>query len=87
MSSRSARLSALHLVAEEGPGGSGGQTPDLGDMWRYGCPASPMWKSEDDAWSEDESVSSGVSRENIVCNGALHVTGLHGPGDKISLSS
>ena len=35
--------------------------------------------------SEDEGVSSSVSRGNNVCNGALHVTGLHGPGDKISL--
>ena len=50
-----------------------------------GCPESPLWKSEDEGWSEDESVSSGVSRENNVCNGALHVNGLDGPGDKISL--
>ena len=43
-----------------------------------------MSKSEDEAWSEGESVSSGVSRENNVCIGALHVIGLYGPGDKIS---
>ena len=34
----------------------------------------------------DESVSSSVSRENNVCNGALHVIGLYEPGDKVSLS-
>ena len=50
-----------------------------------GCPKSPMWESEGEAWSEDESVSSGGSREGNVCNGALHVIGLCGPGDKISL--
>ena len=44
-----------------------------------------MWKSEDEDWQEDKSVSYGVSRENNVCNGALHVIGLYGPGDKISL--
>ena len=41
--------------------------------------------SEDEAWSEDESVSSSLSREDNVCNGVLHVIGLYGPGDKVSL--
>ena len=27
-----------------------------------------------------------LERENSVCDGALHVIGLYGPGDKISLS-
>ena len=44
------------------------------------------WESEGEAWSEDESVSSSGSRERNVCNEALHVIGLYGPGDKISLS-
>ena len=44
-----------------------------------------MWESEGEAWSEDEHASSGGSREGNVCNDALHVVGLHGPGDKISL--
>ena len=34
---------------------------------------------------KDERVSSSVSRENNVCNDVLHVSGLHEPGDKISL--
>ena len=76
----------MHLIAEEGRGGeSGCRTPDLGDTWRVGCPKSPMLESEGEAWYEDESVSSSVSRENNVCNVALHVIGLYGPGDKISL--
>ena len=49
------------------------------------CPKSPMWWSEGEAWSEDESVSSNCSREGNVGNDALHVIGLYGPGDKISL--
>ena len=44
-----------------------------------------MWDSEGEAWYEDESVSSSGSLENNVCNGALHVIGLCGPGDKVSL--
>ena len=39
-----------------------------------------MWECEGEARSEDESAR--VSRENNVCNGALHVIGLYGPGDK-----
>ena len=75
-------LVGMHL----GRGGkSGFHTPDLGDMWRYSCPKSSIWESEDEAWSGDESVSSSVSRENNGCNGALHVIGLYGRGDKVSL--
>ena len=44
-----------------------------------GCPKGPMWESEGEAWSEDESVSSGGFREGNVCNDALHVIGLYGP--------
>ena len=44
-----------------------------------------MWESEGDAWSEDESVSSSDARENNLRKDALHVIGLYGPGDKISL--
>ena len=35
-------LTGLHLLAAEGEAGSSGnQSPDLGDMWRYGCPRNP----------------------------------------------
>ena len=57
----------------------------LGDEWKMGCPKSPMWESEGESWSEDESVSSGGSREGNVGNDALHVIGLCGLGGKISL--
>ena len=39
----------------------------------------------DEVWSEDESVSSSGSRERNTGNGALHVIGLYGLGDKISV--
>ena len=58
--------------------------PGLEDEWKVGCPKSPMMERESEAWSEDESVSSGGSREGNVCNDALHVIGLLGPGGKIS---
>ena len=59
----------------------------LGDEceWKMGCPKSPMWESEGEARSKDEDECSTASREGNVCNDALHVVGLHGPGDKISL--
>ena len=43
-----------------------------------GCPKSPMWESEGEAWSEDESASSSGSREGNMCNNALHVIGCMG---------
>ena len=72
-------------MAEEGRVGDGFHVPGLGDEWKMGCPKSPMWESEGEAWSEDESVSSTVSRKGNTCNDAMHVIGLHGPGDKIPL--
>ena len=77
-------LDALHVVAEEGRDGDGCHVPGLGDGWKMG-PKSPVWESEGEAWSEDESVSSGGSREGNVGNDALHVIGLYGPGGKIPL--
>ena len=62
-------LIGMHQTAEEGRvGTSGCRTPDFRRRARNGCPQSPIWESEDEAWSEDESVSSSVSRENTVCN-------------------
>ena len=78
-------LIALHSIAEERRNEEGCHVPGLGDEWEMGCPKSPTWESGDEAWSEDESVSSDGSRECNVGNDALHVIGLYGPGDKISL--
>ena len=39
-------LVGLHFLAAEGEAGSiGSQSPELGDMWRQGCPKSPEWIS------------------------------------------
>ena len=39
-------LIGLHLVGAEGEeGSSGSRCPDLGDVWRHGCPMSPEWFS------------------------------------------
>ena len=83
MSSRSARLSPSAYLRKK-------EEMERDVMWSggrmgNGCSKSQMWESGDEAWSEDESVSSNGSREGNVGNDALHVTGLYGPGDKISL--
>ena len=44
-------LIGMHLLAEEGRGAEG-------DEWKMGCPKSPMWEGEGEAWSEDENASS-----------------------------
>ena len=44
-----------------------------------------MWEGEGEAWSEDDNASSGGSREGNVCDDGMHVIGMYGPGDKISL--
>ena len=67
-------LIALHSIAEKGRGGENGcHAPDLGDEWKLSCPKSPLWESEGEAWSEDESVSSTASHKGNMCNDALHV--------------
>ena len=78
-------LIALHVIVEEGRDGDGCHVPGLENEWKMGCPNCPMWESEGEAWSEDESVSSCGSREGNMCKDALHVIGFYGPGDKISL--
>ena len=49
-------LIVLHVIAEEGRDGYGFQVLGLGDEWKMSCPKSPLWESESEAWSEDESV-------------------------------
>ena len=73
MSSRRA-LVALHVVAEEGRDGEVGcRAPCLGTNGRISHPKSPMWESEGEVWSKDETVPSSGSREGTVSNDALHV--------------
>ena len=44
-------LIALHLIAEERRDGDGCHAPGLVDEWMMGCPKSPMWESDGEAWS------------------------------------
>ena len=62
---------------------SGSMSPDLGDMWKYGCPKSPDWGSDIDFWTEGEEFSEDVTRNlrqvwegpllgrNVALSGAL----------------
>ena len=54
-------LIGLHMMAEENALRSDSDfSPDLGEMWRYGCPKSFVWSSNEWTGSEDAS-SFGVS--------------------------
>ena len=57
-------LIGLHMMAEEISLRSDSATsPDLGDMWRYGCPKGPVWSSNGVEWAGSEGMSSfGVLR-------------------------
>ena len=66
-------------------GSSGSQSPDLGDMWRYGCPKSLDWGSDGESWSASEGLSSSDSREHNVESLALNVIGQSWLGEKVSL--
>ena len=60
-------LVALHFIAEEGRGGEDGcHAPGL-EEWKVGCPKSPMWESEGEAWSEDESWCLLVAFVKAMC--------------------
>ena len=63
----------LHLLAAEGEAGScGRQSPDLGDMWRQGCPESPEWISSCSA--SETSLGCEVYEHNNGC-WAIEVVG------------
>ena len=61
------------------------KSPSWRKNGKMDCPKSPMWESEGEAWSEDQSVSSTASCKSNMCIDALLVVGLRGPGDRISL--
>ena len=56
---RASALIGLHLMAAESASvSSGGQSPDLGDMERCGCPKSPDWDCDVVLWTESDCASS-----------------------------
>ena len=72
-------LIGLHLLAADGEcGSSGSQSPNFGDMRRYGCPESPDWDIE--SWTESEGTcSSERCGHNVDCL-ALNVMGVRPAG-------
>ena len=64
-------LIGLHLLAADYEmGSSGSQSRDLGDLWTYGCPKSPMWSSPCSA-----SVTSGDDEECMKSMGTTMSAG------------
>ena len=75
-----------HLLAAEGEAGSSGsQSPDLGDMWRYGCPKSSDWDGDVESWTQSEGTSSSEQCEHYVESLALNALEQDQSGEKISL--
>ena len=63
-------LIGLHVMAEENfLRSDSGSSPDLGETWRYGCPKSLVWSSNE--WTESEDASSLEYYEHNVDNLAL----------------
>ena len=77
-------LIALHSIAEEGKGSESfvEPLPDFGDKWRFGIrlPEGSNVGKVRVKLGKRTNASLQVFR-----NGALHVIGLYGPGDKVSL--
>ena len=80
-------LIGLHLLAAGGEARScGSRSPDLEDMWRYGCPKSPDWDGSVGSWTESEGTSSSDQCEHNVESLAVNVNGAKDqPGGKIIL--
>ena len=68
-------LIGLHLLEPEDEASSGSQSPDLGDMWRYGCPRSPDGDSDVESWTESEGTSLTEQCEHNVEGTALNAMG------------
>ena len=75
----------LHLLAADCEVGScGSQSPDLGDMWRYGYPKSLDWDGNVGLWPESEGTSSSEQCEHNVGSLALNVLVQDQSGEKTS---
>ena len=71
----------LHMMAEEDASLSNSDiSPEFGDLWRYGCPKSPVWSSGGDDWAGSESASSVEEYEHNVGSLALEVIGQNWSG-------
>ena len=80
-------LIGLHTMAEENALRSDSDSsPYVGDMWRYGCPKSPVWGSNAVELGGNEGTSSLQFYEHNVGNLALEVHGQNRSSEVISLS-
>ena len=74
----------LHMVAEENAlRWNSDSSPELGEMWRYGCTKSPLWSSNE--WAGSEGASSLESYEHKVGHLAIEVVGHNWSSEVISL--
>ena len=66
----------LHMMAEENVLRSDrDSSPDLGEMWKYGCPKSPAWSDEGFEGERSEDTSSEEYYEHSVDNLTIEVVG------------
>ena len=79
-------LIGLHMVAEEDALRSVRDTfPGLGEMWKYGCPKSPVWSGDGYEGERSESTSTLEYYEHNVDNLATEVVGQNWSNEVISL--
>ena len=64
---------------------NGDSSPDLGDIWRYGCAKSPVWSSNGVGRAGSEEPSSLEYYEHNVGSLAVEVLGQHWSSEAISL--
>ena len=79
-------LIGLHQLALENEAGSSGRSPDLGDMWRYGCPQNPDWDSDVESWTESAGTSASEQYEHNVESLAVNFVQQDHSGEQISLT-
>ena len=60
-------------------------SPDLGEMWKYGCPKGPVWSGDGFEGDRSEDTSSVEYYEHTVDNLAIEVVGQNWSSEVISL--
>ena len=77
----------LHMMAEENALRSDRvSSPDLGEMWKYGCPKSQVWSDDGLEEERGEDTSSVEYYEHTVDNLAIEVVGQNWSSEMVSLS-
>ena len=77
---------SVHTMADENAfRSSSDSSPDLGDMWRYGCPKSPVWSSNGVEWAGSKDASSLEYHKHNVGNLTIEVVRQNWSSEVISL--